>query len=101
MWRQMATIARGLAGRFPARPLQRGLGLLLGCLEHALGQFGIFQGQVELVGRQLFRALAKLLALRCAQNIFQPTIGLLHLSQHRLDLCQASFQMSIFTGKNL
>jgi hypothetical protein len=31
-----------------------------------LGQFGIFQGQVELVGRQLLGAFAELFALRRA-----------------------------------
>ncbi len=50
MCRQMPTVARRLARRLPARPLQRGLGLLLRGFEHALGQFGILQGQVELVG---------------------------------------------------
>ncbi len=50
MCRQMTTVARRLARRLPARPLQRGLGLLLRGFEHALGQFGILQGQVELVG---------------------------------------------------
>ena len=47
--RQMPAVARRLAGRLPARPGKRGLGLLLCCLQHALGQFGIFQRQVELV----------------------------------------------------
>lgn len=37
MGRQMAAVARGLAGRFPARSLQRRLDLFLGCLEHAPG----------------------------------------------------------------
>jgi len=96
----MAAVSPGLAGRFHALPPQRRLGLLLRGLEHALGQFGIFQGQVELVWRQLFGALAKLLALRCAQDIFQPTIGLLHLGQRRLDLGQAGFQQGIFAGKS-
>ncbi len=98
--RQMAAIARGLAGRFPSGPLQRRLGLLLSSLKHTLGQFGIFQSQVELVGRQLLGAFAEPLALRCAQDILQPTIGLLHLGERRLDLGQASFQMGILTGKN-
>jgi hypothetical protein len=35
-------------------------------LEHTLGQLGIFQRQVELVGRQLLGALAELLTLRRA-----------------------------------
>ena len=85
MRRQMAAVSPGLAGRFHALPPQRRLGLLLRGLEHALGQFGIFQGQVELVGRQLFGALAELLTLRCAQDILQPTIGLLRLRKRRLD----------------
>ena len=70
MRRQMATVAPGFAVRLRARAPQRCLGLLLRNLEHALGQFGIFQGQVELVRRQLLGALAELLALRCAQDIF-------------------------------
>lgn len=37
--------------------------------EHALGQFGIFQRQVELVGRQLLGAFAEGLALRGARGI--------------------------------
>jgi hypothetical protein len=66
MRRQVAAIALGLAGRLPARPLQRRLGLRLRRLEHALGQFGIFQRQVELVGRQLLGAFSELFALRGA-----------------------------------
>ncbi len=66
MCRQMPTVARRLARRLPARPLQRGLGLLLRGFEHALGQLGILQGQVELVGGQLLGAFAELLALRGA-----------------------------------
>jgi len=96
----MAAVSPGLAGRFHALPPQRRLGLLLRGLEHALGQFGIFQGQVELVGRQLFGALAELLTLRCAQDILQPTIGLLRLRKRRLDLGQASFQQGVFAGKS-
>ncbi len=60
----MTTVALWLPGRLPARTLQRRLGLLLRGLEHALGQFGILQRQVERVGRQLLRALAELSALR-------------------------------------
>jgi hypothetical protein len=62
----MPTVAFRLAGRFPARPLQRRLSLFLRGLEHTLGQLGIFQREVELIGRQLLRALAELLALRRA-----------------------------------
>jgi hypothetical protein len=96
----MTEIACRLAGCLAARPLQRSLGLLLRGLKHALRQFGIFQGQVELVGRQLLGALAELLALRRAQDIFQPTIGLLHLSKRRFDLGQANFQQGVFAGKS-
>ena len=71
-------------GRLPACPLQRRLGLLLRRFEHALGQFGIFQRQVELVRRQLLGALAELLALRRAQNVFQPAIGVLRLRKRDL-----------------
>ena len=85
VWRQMAAIARRLVGHVRILASQRCLGLLLRRLKHALGQFGIFQGQVELVGRQLFGALAELLTLRCAQDILQPTIGLLRLRKRRLD----------------
>jgi len=63
MRRQMAAVTRGLAGRFHALAPQRSLGPFLRSLEHTLGQFGIFQRQVELVRRQLFGALAKLFAL--------------------------------------
>ena len=100
MRRQMATVALRLAGRFPACPLQRRLGLLLRGLEHALGQFGILEGQVELVGRQLLGALAELLALRRAQDIFQPAIGFLQLGQRRLHLGQAGFQKGVFPGES-
>jgi hypothetical protein len=34
------------------------------------------------------------------RHIFQPTIGFLHLGQHRLDLGQASLQKGIFPGEN-
>jgi hypothetical protein len=77
----------------------RGVSLLLRGLKHTLGQFGIFQGQVELVRRQLFGALAELLALRRAQDIFQPPIGLLNLGQHRFDLRQTGFQEGVFSCK--
>jgi len=66
MRRQVAAIAPRLTGGIGTFPPQRGLGLLLRRLEHALGQFGIFQWQVELVGRQLLGAFAELLALRGA-----------------------------------
>ena len=100
MRRQMPAVALRLAGRIRALSPQRRLGLLLGSLEHALGQLGVFQGQVELVRRQLFGALAELLALRCAQDVFQPAIGLLRLGQCRLDLGEARFQQGIFPGKS-
>ena len=48
----------------------------------------------------LTTCFAEPIALRCAQDILQPTIGLLHLGERRLDLGQASFQMGILTGKN-
>ena len=44
MRRQMAAVSPGPAGRFHALPPQRCLGPFLRSLEHALGQFGIFQG---------------------------------------------------------
>jgi len=62
MRRQMATVALRLAGLLTAGPLQRRLGLFLRRREHTLGQFGIFQRQVELVRRQLLGALAELRA---------------------------------------
>jgi hypothetical protein len=97
---QMATVALRLSGRFPARPLQRSLGLFLRRLEHALGQFGILERQVELVRRQLLGALAELFALRRAQDVFQPTIGLLGLCQRRLDLRKAGFQEGVFASES-
>ena len=66
MRRQMPTVARGLAGRLRPLSAQRSLSLLLRGLKHALGQFGILERQVELVGRQLLRTLAELFALRRA-----------------------------------
>ena len=95
----MATIALRLARLFTAGPLHRRFGLLLRGLKHALGKFGIFQGKVELVRRQLLRALAELLALRNAQDILQPPIGLLGLCQRCLDLGEAGFQQGIFACK--
>jgi hypothetical protein len=59
MRRQMPAVARGLARFIPSRPGKRRFGLLLRGREHALGQFGIFQRQVELVGRQLLGAFAE------------------------------------------
>ena len=50
MGRQMAAIALGLARLLTARPLHRRLGFLLRGLEHALGELGIFERKVELVG---------------------------------------------------
>jgi len=75
-------------------------GLLLRGRKHALGQFGIFQRQAELIGRQLFGALAEPLTLRGAQDILQPAVGFLRLGQRRLDLGQAGFQKGVFPGEN-
>jgi hypothetical protein len=69
MGRQMATIALGLARFLAACPLHRRLGFLLRGLKHALCKFGIFQGQVELIRRELLGALTEFLALRCTQDI--------------------------------
>ena len=99
--RQVAAIAPGLTGSIGTFPPQRGLGLLLRRLEHALGQFGIFQWQVELVGRQLLGLRPELLTLCGAQDIFQPPVGLLHFGEHRLDLGQAGFQHGIFVGESV
>ena len=96
---QMAAIAFWLARLLTARPLHRRFSLLLCGLKHALRKFGIFQGKVELVRRQLLGALAELLALRRAQDILQPPIGLLRLGQCRLDLGEAGFQQGIFAVK--
>ena len=60
-----------------------------------MGELGIFQGKVELVRRQLLGALAELLALRKAQDILQPPIGLLGLCQRCLDLGEAGLQQGI------
>ena len=65
-----ATVPLGLARLLTTRPLHRRFGLLLRGLEHTLRKFRIFQGKVELVGRELLGALAELLALRRAQDIF-------------------------------
>ena len=99
MRRQMAAITLWLARFLIARLLHRRFGLLLRGLEHALGKFGIFLGQIELVGRQLLGALAELLALRRAQDILQPTVGFLRLGQRDLDLGEAGFQLGIFACK--
>ena len=48
--RQMPAVARGLARFFPARLGKRGLCLFLRGREDALGQFGILERQIELVG---------------------------------------------------
>jgi hypothetical protein len=99
MRRQMAAVALRLAGLLTARPLHRRFGLFLRGLEHALGKLGIFKGQVELVGRQLLGALAELLALRRAQDILQPPVGLLRFCQSRLNLGETGFQKGIFARK--
>lgn len=96
----MPAVARRRAGRLPAHPLQRGIGPFLRSFEHALGQFGVFQRQVELVGRQLLGAFAELSALRCAQDVLEPAIGLLHLDRRRLDRGQAGLQKGVFAGES-
>jgi len=96
---QISTVALGLARWFPARPLHRRFGLFLCRLEHALSKFGIFQGQVELVGRELLGALAEFLALRRMQDILQPPVGLLRLGQRRLNLSEAGLQQGVFARK--
>ena len=101
MRRQVAAIAPGLTGGIGTFPPQRGLGLLLRRLEHALGQFGIFQRQVELVWRQLLGLRPELLTLCGAQDILQPTIGPVRFRQRRLDLGQAGFQHGIFVSESV
>jgi len=95
----MPAVALGLARLLTARPLHRRFGLLLRGLKHALCKFGIFQGQVELIRRQLLGAFAELFALRRAQDILQPPVGLLRLGQRRLDLGEAGLQQGIFALK--
>jgi len=58
-------------------------------------------GQVELVGRQLLGALAEPRALRRAQDVFQPTVGLLHLGQRHFDLGQAGLQMGVLAAEGI
>ena len=99
--RQMPAVARRLAGPLPTRPGKRGLGFLLRCFEHTLGQLGIFQRQIELVGRQLLGALAELRALRRAQDVLQPAVRLLYLGQRRLDLGQAGLQMGVLAAEGV
>jgi hypothetical protein len=101
MRRQMPPVAPGLAGRLRTLSPQRSLSFLLRSLEHALGQFGIFERQVELVRRQLLGALAELLAPGCAQDILQPALCLLRLGQRRLDLGQAGFQQGVLAGESV
>jgi hypothetical protein len=99
--RQMPAVALGLAGRLRARAPQRRFGLLLRRLEHPLSQLGVFQGEVELVGRQLLGTLAELRPLRRTQDILKPAIGLLHLGERRLDLGKAGLQRRVLTGESL
>lgn len=102
MRRQMATVAPDFAGRIRALGgLQRGLGLFLCGLKHALRQLHIFPGQVELVRRQLLGALAELLALRRTEDALQPAIGFLNFGQSRLDLGQTGFQQGVLAGKSI
>jgi hypothetical protein len=94
-------LRRGLRSVSAPFSPQRRLGLFLRGLEHALGQLGILQGEVELVGRQLLGALAERLALRRAQDILQPALCLLRLGQRRLDLGQAGLQTGVFAGESV
>jgi hypothetical protein len=98
---QMPAVALGLglARLLTTRPLHRRFSLLLRGLKHALRKFRILQGQVELIRRQLLGAFAERLALRRAQDILQPPVGLLRLGQRRLDLGEAGFQQGIFARK--
>jgi hypothetical protein len=67
MQRQVADDCAWAYGAFPPpRPAAPPRPCASRGLEHALGQFGIFQRQVELVRRQLLGAFAELLALRGA-----------------------------------
>ena len=101
VWWQMPEVARELARRLPSRPGKCCLGLLLGSLEHALGQFSVFERQIELVGRQLLGALAEHLALRRAQDALETMVGLLHLRERRLDLGQAGLQMGVLAAEGV
>lgn len=99
--RRMPAVTLRSAGRLRAHAPQRRFGLLLRGLEHPLGQFGIFQQQGELVGRQFLGTLAELRTLRRARDILKPTVGLLHLGKRRLDLGQAGLQRRVLTGESL
>lgn len=99
--RRMPAVTLRSARRLRAHAPQRRFGLLLRGLEHPLGQFGIFQQQGELVGRQFLGTLAELRTLRRARDILKPTVGLLHLGKRRLDLGQAGLQRRVLTGESL
>src|SRR6056297_1130006 len=99
--REMATVAlRGAGGITTRFAVQGGLGFFLCGLDDTLRQFDIFQGQMELIGRELLRAFAELLTLQGVQDILQPTLGLLRIGEHGFDLGQTSLQKSVFPGES-
>ncbi len=57
-----------------------------------LGHFGILERQSELIGRQLLETLAEAFALRGAQDVLQPTIGLLHLASATSTAARRAFR---------
>lgn len=98
---QIPAVARRLARFISARPGKCCLGLLLCGLQHALGQFGVLERQIELVGRQLLGTLAEAFALRGAQYALQPAVRLLYLRERGLDLRQAGLQMSVLAAESV
>jgi hypothetical protein len=91
MVRQMTTIA--VVRRAGVRTALDGpLRLLVGGIEHTLGDFDIVQRQMILLGGELLGPGAELLALKVADDALQPPPRLLGLSQGLLRLRQLGLQ---------
>jgi hypothetical protein len=80
--------------------LEGGRRLLLGRLQHALGQFNVLERQVELVGSELLGLRAELLAAQLAEHALEPALCLLGIRQSRLEVRKAGLQGSVFLGEN-
>ena len=92
MGRQVTAVAPVRSTGAVRAALDDPLRLLMGGIEHALGDFGVLQRQMILLGGELLRPGAELLAPKVADDALQPPPRFLGLSQGLLRLRQLSLQ---------
>jgi hypothetical protein len=100
---QLAAVASARMIRASRLSADDRLGFFLRGIQHALGDFDVFNRQIVLVRRQLFRLRAELLTTQITDDALEPTPGFLGggksrlmLGQRRLRPRQERFQGSVF-----